>query len=159
MMNMSGKMDLKIEIKSFDQLNNRELYSICALRQEVFVVEQECAYLDADGLDEFALHLFTKDKNELLAYSRILPPGRYYESYSAIGRVVVKKDQRKSGLGRLIMKESVKVAFSKYPDEAIKISAQCYLTSFYESLDFKTSGESYLEDGIPHIAMIKLKNP
>jgi ElaA protein len=140
----------------FDQLSLDQLYAIMALRQEVFVVEQNCPYLDADGKDMDAHHLMGIDeKGQLLAYTRLLPKGISYEKYVSIGRVVTSPKARGTGLGKQLMEESIKQAGQIFPPADLKISAQCYLIKFYESLGFQSIGESYLEDDIPHIAMIK----
>ncbi len=140
----------------FQQLSSAELYAIMALRQEVFVVEQNCPYLDADGKDQQAHHLMGFDKEgRLLAYSRLMPKGLSYPRYTSMGRVLTSTSARGKGLGRGLMRESLKWMEQLYGRDAIKISAQCYLARFYESLGFHTIGEEYLEDDIPHIAMIK----
>ncbi len=140
----------------FDQLSLSQLYAIMALRQEVFIVEQNCPYLDADGKDMDAHHLMGIDeKGQLLAYTRLLPKGIAYEKYVSIGRVVTSPKVRRKGLGKQLMEESIKQAGQIYPPADIKISAQCYLIEFYEALGFQCVGESYLEDDIPHIAMIR----
>jgi ElaA protein len=150
----SEKMKGTFIVKSFSQLSLDELHRIFILRQKVFVVEQDCAYLDADGLDEKAMHLFfLSDDSKLAAYSRILPAGLSYPDHVAIGRVVVDQEFRRAGLGRDIMTEALSYINEYFPAQKIKISAQCYLEAFYQSLGFKQQGESYLEDGIPHIAM------
>ena len=144
--------------KGYFELNADDLYSILQIRQEVFVVEQDCAYLDADGLDQKARHIFIKkDKTkEVLAYARILSPGMMYEEHVAIGRVLVNISHRKKGLGRQIMLSAIEYCQNNYKED-IKISAQTYLNEFYESLGFIAVKGDYLEDGIPHRAMI-LKN-
>lgn len=143
-----------IFIKSFSELTKEELYNILRLRSEVFIVEQNCAYQDIDHKDQFALHVFLKKNNQIIAYTRIFKPNDYFE-YSSIGRVVVLKKERASKIGSQIMSFSIKKIEEIFNETKIKISAQKYLISFYEKLGFKTIGEEYLEDGIPHIAMIK----
>lgn len=143
-----------IFIKSFSDLTKEELYNILSLRSEVFIVEQNCAYQDIDHKDQFALHVFLKKNNQIIAYTRIFKPNDYFE-YSSIGRVVVLKKERASKIGSQIMSFSIKKIEEIFNETKIKISAQKYLISFYEKLGFKAIGEEYLEDGIPHIAMIK----
>ena len=144
---------------SFYQLSLDQLYELMALRQAVFVVEQDCPYLDADGKDQAAYHLLGyNDQGVLVAYTRLLAPGSSYADHAAIGRVVTRASERRTGLGRLLMLESISMVRKLFNSPDIKISAQSYLIKFYESLGFKTIGASYLEDGIPHIAMI-LKMP
>jgi ElaA protein len=145
---------MKIITKTFNELSLKELYSILQLRSEVFVVEQDCVYQDIDGKDDFALHILGMDGEELVAYTRCFKPGDYFEA-AAIGRVIVKEEYRKFGFGHKIMEASVKEIEQLYNTKTIKLSAQQYLTAFYESHGFIQTGEGYLEDGIPHIAMIK----
>lgn len=141
---------------SFAQLSLNQLYEIMVLRQMVFVVEQHCPYLDADGKDQGAYHqLAYNDREELVAYTRLLAPGVSYPGYASIGRVITRVSERGAGLGRTLMQESITGIAEHFGTSRIKISAQCYLTDFYESLGFQTYGGSYLEDGIPHIAMVK----
>ena len=142
--------------KPFYELNLDELYAMMQLRQEVFVVEQDCAYLDADGLDQKAWHLMGwDDKKQLIAYSRLLPKGLSYSEYAAIGRVVTSNKVRGNGVGKQLMGETIKHIKQIFDTSTIKISAQCDLIRFYESFGFFSIGEEYLEDGIPHIAMIR----
>lgn len=143
-----------IFIKPFSDLTKEELYNILSLRSEVFIVEQNCAYQDIDQKDQFALHVFLKKNNQIIAYTRIFKPNDYFE-YSSIGRVVVLKKERASKIGSQIMSFSIKKIEEIFNETKIKISAQKHLISFYEKLGFIAIGEEYLEDGIPHIAMIK----
>jgi len=139
--------------KSFDALTTDELYSILRLRSEIFVVEQNCVYQDMDNKDQLAFHFFCIKNNTIIAYTRLFKPGDYYAE-AAIGRVVVSKFERGYGLGHELIKHSIiktKELFGKTP---IKIGAQTYLKSFYESHGFKKISEEYLEDGIPHIHML-----
>lgn len=140
----------------FDQLTPGELYAIMALRQEVFVVEQNCPYLDADGKDIEAWHLMGRDeRGRLLAYTRLLPEGVSYPGYSSIGRVVSAPAARGTGAGRLVMQRSIALCRHLFGPLPVKIGAQTYLLRFYESLGFQSTGEHYLEDGIPHTSMIR----
>lgn len=145
---------MQIKVKTFQELSLEELYDVLALRSEVFVVEQDCVYQDIDGKDKKALHILGFKDEQLVAYTRCFNKGMYFEDAS-IGRVLVKEDQRKYGYGHVIFEASVKEIQSRYNTDKIKISAQKYLIKFYESHNFKQVGEGYLEDGIPHIAMIK----
>jgi ElaA protein len=141
--------------KPFNQLTVNELYEIMYLRQIVFVVEQNCPYLDADGKDLKSWHLMGRDSesNQLMAYTRLLPKGVAYETEISIGRVVTHPQVRKTGAGRALMVESLKQIRELLPNQPIRIGAQCYLIAFYESFGFQTDGETYMEDGIPHIEM------
>jgi len=145
---------LHIEVKNFEELTLTRLYDILQLRTEVFVVEQDCVYQDIDGKDEKALHILGYHNDKLVAYTRCFAPKIYFEE-AAIGRVVVKASHRNFGFGHEILKASIKAIESNYQTQIIKLSAQQYLTNFYESHHFKQIGEGYLEDGIPHIAMLK----
>lgn len=147
---------LQFSSKPFEALTVYELYDIMALRQEVFVVEQNCPYLDADGKDLHAWHIMGRnEEGDLVAYTRVLPPGVSYEGYASIGRVVSAPEVRRSGAGRLIMEHSLALCRALFgPTPPVKISAQTYLIRFYESFGFRSTGEEYLEDGIPHVAMV-----
>lgn len=126
------------------------------LRQAVFVVEQDCVYLDADGKDQESWHLMgVNSEKELVAYLRILPKGISYQNYPSIGRVLTAEKVRRDGAGKALMQQALIEAERIFPGEAIKISAQTYLNGFYESFGFEPVGEEYLEDGIPHVAMVR----
>lgn len=150
-------MALQIIVKTFEQLIRDELYEILRLRSEVFVVEQDCVYQDIDAKDQKALHVLGWHEDELAAYTRCFPQGAYFEQAS-IGRVVVAQNFRKDGYGQKIMKASIQAIESHYQTKTIKLSAQTYLIKFYTNLGFETTGDEYLEDGIPHIAMIRKAN-
>jgi ElaA protein len=145
---------LEIQIKSFSELSTQELYDLLQLRSEVFVVEQNCVYQDIDKKDQKALHVLGIKNNQLIAYTRLFKPGDYFD-YASIGRVVVAKSQRQYQYGYDIMKASIEAIKKHFKENVIKISAQAYLKGFYNNLGFNEIGEEYLEDDIPHIAMIK----
>lgn len=139
----------------FDQLTPHELYAIMALRQEVFVVEQNCPYLDADGRDQGSWHLMGRDASgKLICYTRLLPQGLAYSDYVSIGRVVSSPSARGTGAGKLLMQRSIDMCRHLFGNQPIKIGAQSYLLKFYETFGFRSTGEEYLEDGIPHTKMI-----
>jgi ElaA protein len=139
--------------KKFDELTPTELYAILQLRNEVFVVEQNCVFQDADGKDEYCYHLMCWDEKKLVAYTRLVPPGISYVE-SSIGRVVNSPSIRGKGLGKDLMLRSIQLTNSLFnADNQIKIGAQLYLKRFYESVGFVQSGDVYLEDGISHIEM------
>lgn len=146
-------MEISWTIKKFNDLSTAELYAIMQLRNEVFVVEQNCVYQDADNKDPSSLHFCGWNGSKLVAYTRIIPPGIAYAEAS-IGRVVTSPAHRKTGLGRLLMGKSIELTLSTFNCTSIKIGAQLYLTQFYSSLGFTQSSQQYLEDGIPHIEMI-----
>jgi len=140
--------------KSFSELTTTELYAILELRSEIFVVEQDCVYQDVDSKDQKALHLFGIKNENLIAYTRVFKPGAYFKNAS-IGRVAVKKKERKFGYGHDLLSYAINIIHSTLNESVIKLSAQTYLKKFYESHGFEKIGSDYLEDGIPHIAMIK----
>jgi ElaA protein len=136
----------------FDQLSLKELYAILRLRSEVFVVEQNCIFLDMDNKDQESWHVTGWSNNELIAYTRLVPPGLAYDEPS-IGRVITAFSVRRSGIGKELMEYSIEKLFSIFGKQPIKIGAQLYLKNFYESLGFCQSSDVYLEDGIAHIEM------
>jgi ElaA protein len=140
--------------KSFDELSITELYDMLQLRAEVFVVEQTCPYQDLDGKDQKAIHLWCTNKGGIIgAYCRVLPAGVSYEEPS-IGRVVTAPDARGMGFGRQLMLNAIEYIKTNWPEQSIRISAQCYLEKFYTSLGFEKVSEPYMEDDIPHIEML-----
>ena len=147
---------IKWIFKKFDDLEPRELYSILQLRNEVFVVEQNCVFQDADNKDQASYHLMGWNNKILVAYARIIPAGVAYELPS-IGRVVTSPVARRNGTGKILMEESIEVIKKLFGNVSIKLGAQLYLKNFYESFGFFQDGDVYLEDNIPHIIM--LRNP
>jgi len=145
---------MEIEVKNFEELSTNELYAILQLRSEVFVVEQDCVYQDIDGKDERALHIMGWENGILVAYTRCFQAGDYFDEAS-IGRVLVRENYRKMGYGHAITKASIEAIKTNFKADKIKLSAQVYLVIFYESHGFKTFGDRYMEDGIPHIAMLR----
>lgn len=146
---------MKWNIKSYTELTKQELYGLLRLRAEVFVVEQDCPYQDVDNKDQFAQHLFAFDQEEIVVYLRIFKAGDYFQEIS-IGRVVVKPTYRSTGLGHQSMKKAITYIEKNNREKSIRISAQTYLKKFYESHGFKQIGEGYLEDGLPHIGMLRI---
>lgn len=145
---------LDFKIKTFQELTTQELYDILQLRSEVFVVEQNCVYQDLDGKDQKALHVMGFKQQKLVAYTRLFNAGLYFDEAS-IGRVIVAKSERQHSYGYDVMKVSIEAIKTYYNQSKIKLSAQCYLKKFYNNLGFHEVGEEYLEDGIPHVAMLK----
>lgn len=139
--------------KSFSELNLYELYEILALRQKVFVVEQDCPYMDADNKDYKAKHLLGFVDNELKAYARLLPAGIQYPNEVSIGRVLTDVSCRKMGIGKALMEKAIEECQNYWQGKKITISAQAYLEDFYNKLGFVSSDNHYLEDGIPHMEM------
>ena len=141
-------------IKRFNELSTQELYTVLQLRAEVFVVEQDCVYQDLDNKDLDAYHVLGVLDTKIVAYARIFKPGDYFLE-SSIGRIVVKKEFRKFQYGYQLVQNSILFIENNIQQNTILISAQSYLTKFYNSLGFTQVGEEYLEDGIPHIKMLK----
>ncbi len=149
-------MQLHWILKSFSQLTVDELYALLRLRNEVFIVEQNCPFSDLDGKDQACHHLlgFEETSGDLLAYTRLVPPGLSYE-HPSIGRVATPLGARRSGKGRELMQRSIREISQLYGPTPIQIGAQLYLRAFYESFGFLLAGEGYLEDGIEHIPMTR----
>jgi ElaA protein len=141
------------QLKPFDALTSGELYSLLALRSDVFVVEQNCVYLDTDGLDSVALHLWLPGTPHALAVARLLPPGSCYAEAS-IGRVATAGRVRRTGLGRALFQRALDEVAQRWPGP-VRIMAQSYLTKFYAEFGFLIQGDEFLEDGIPHFYMRK----
>ena len=148
-------MTLSWTIKPFNELTLTELYTLLRLRVEVFVVEQNCPFQDIDGLDDQAYHLLGYTAaGELAAYARLFDAGISYEQ-AAIGRVAVGLAHRRLGLGQELMQQAVAQCEMLFGVQAIKLGAQLYLKRFYEGFGFVQCSEGYLEDGIPHIPMLR----
>ena len=145
-------MEIQWKIKSFESLSVNELYDILRLRSEIFVVEQNCVYLDPDGKDKLALHLFGEYQGKIVAYSRLFKAGISFD-FASIGRVVVDANYRNKKLGHDLMREAITGIQSHFGESKITIGAQLYLKKFYESHGFVQTSEMYLEDDIPHIEM------
>jgi ElaA protein len=138
--------------KEFGELTASELYALLRLRQDVFVVEQRCAYADLDGLDADAAHLFAVDGERVVAYARLFAPG-VRDPDAVIGRVVTAQSVRRSGIGRALMTRAIEAIAERHGATAIRLGAQKYLQRFYESFGFVRDGEDYIEDDIPHLPM------
>lgn len=149
--------DIHWIIKSFRALDTEEIYDLLKLRVDVFVVEQNCAYHEIDGIDKHpeTLHLIGKDpEGETVSYLRIIPPKLLFKEV-AIGRVVVAKKNRGAGICGTMIRMALDRINHIWPDEDIRIGAQTYLKEFYESHGFCAISDSYLEDGIPHTDMVR----
>lgn len=144
---------MEYNIKAFKELTTGEIYEIMRVRNEVFVVEQNCVYQDCDGKDKKSYHLYYMNDNKVVAYVRILEKGVSYDEVS-IGRVLVSKEYRGKGLSRECMKKAIDFVTNNLKENTIRISAQEYLKEFYRSLGFKEVSEVYLEDNIPHVEMV-----
>lgn len=139
--------------KYFDDLTLHELYAILRLRTEVFIVEQNCAFLDADNKDQFSHHVMGWENDLLAAYARLLPESTAFNEAS-IGRVITSSQMRYKGLGKELMSQSIHRCMALFGKKPIRIGAQLYLKKFYESFGFRQDGDVYVEDGIDHIEMI-----
>lgn len=143
------------KLKAFNELTPYELYTIMQLRNAVFVVEQNCVFQDADNKDQSSYHLMGWQENSLVAYTRLLPKGLSYNNYPSIGRVVTSPLVRNTGIGKKLMEVSINKLYELYGQMPIKIGAQLYLKNFYEGFGFIATEHEYMEDGIPHVEMIK----
>ncbi len=147
---MMSVSDIDWQMVYFDQLNSQTLYHLLQLRSQVFVVEQHCPYLDIDGLDQNAIHILGIHKENVIAYARIVKK----DDHVTIGRVTVAQELRSEGIGKVLMKKAIQTCINDFPQKPILISAQSYLTEFYQKLGFVNQGQFYLEDDIPHQTMI-----
>ena len=149
------KSSIVWKIKPFSKLSTEELYQILQIRQEVFIVEQTCYYLDADGYDQQAVHIWAEKEGEILAYSRVFEPGIKYKEAS-IGRVLTNPNYRKNKLGKILIRFSINTIEARFRTQSIRISAQDYLLHFYSEFGFQDTGKKYLEDDIPHTEMVRV---
>ena len=147
-------MDIEWQWGTLGELPLRRLYSVLALRQAVFVVEQASLYQDLDGLDFDAMHLVGESPTELAAYLRVLGPNTRYQEPS-IGRVVVAPAFRGTGVGRVLFGNGLEYTLGRYPGQAVRIGAQAHLQKYYGSFGFVVDGEPFIEDGIPHVYMLR----
>lgn len=165
-------MDINYRWYKFIELSSHELYAVLRLRQQVFIVEQNCPYLDCDNLDLKAYHLIgwlrTNKNLKPVTYLRLLPPGAQNHSTShaplipgstdqmvAIGRILTHLEIRNKQIGSKIVKLALQKCETHFPGSKVRLSAQKHLVAFYEAIGFKITSEEYLEDGIPHIEMIR----
>ena len=149
-----AEQNFTIYYKPFASLTPYELYAIMRLRNEVFVVEQNCVFQDADNKDQQCQHLMIWDDETLVAYGRLLPGGLMYEEMS-IGRIISSPFYRRSGAGKLLVTRAIEACEALFGNAPIRIGAQLYLTKFYASFGFEEQGDIYLEDGIKHVEMIR----
>ncbi len=144
----------QIILKYFDDLSVQELYDVLQLREEVFQIEQQCIYKDIDNKDKKCFHLMLYKADVLIAYCRLVPKGVSYDMYASIGRVLSNPIYRKDGFGKQLMEHAMQKMSQLFPHLPIKISAQAYLQKFYEQFGFIRVSDEYMEDDIPHIAMV-----
>lgn len=152
---MSSNPNIQWSTKHFSQLTVDELYAILRLRSEVFVVEQNCVFLDMDNNDQIAYHTMGWIGNELIASTRLFDIDQSYPGYQSIGRVVGSPRHRGIGAGKALMNYSIAECERLFGKHPIKIGAQLYLKKFYGELGWEQSGEMYYEDDIEHIPMIR----
>lgn len=145
---------IKFYTKDYEQLTKEELYKILRLRTEVFIVEQNCAYQDIDNKDKKALHILGYKNKKIVAYARVFKPKDYFK-YASIGRVAILSKERNKNYGYKLMEAAIMVINIHFKEYNIAISAQEYLYRFYKNLGFVQIGKPYLEDGIPHIYMLR----
>ena len=143
---------MELVAKFFHELSTTELYEILRVRAEIFVVEQHCPYQDVDGMDQESLHVFYVSEGKILAYLRAFPKPKE-EGTVQMGRVL--SAEHGKGLGGRILREGLLQIREKMNPKRIYIEAQCYATGFYEREGFHICSEEFLEDGIPHVGMIK----
>lgn len=146
--------DVTWRAAAFHELDAREVHDLLRLRQDVFIVEQNCAFAEIDGRDPLAVHLLGFADGVLVACARVFPPGVVARETS-IGRVLTARSVRGIGLGRRLMGEALELAARIAPRAAVRVAAQAHLEAFYASLGFRTAGEPYLEDGIRHLDMVR----
>ena len=149
---------LEWKCKRFEQLDNNQLYDLIKFRVNIFVVEQNCPYPELDEKDRVtdAHHLIAYHNSNIVAYARLLPPGVSYPE-SSVGRFAVDASLRLQGIGSILMNQCLEQIAILWPEHDIKVSAQAHLKKFYQGFNFSQTSESYLEDGIPHIEMLKSK--
>ena len=145
---------MHFEVKKIQELSSVRLFRLLQLRQEVFIVEQNCPYLDADHKDPLAFHVLGYFDDDIHACARILSPGISYEEF-AIGRIITSMKIRRMGFGIELMNFCHQWISEEFGPQAIRISAQCYLEKFYKNLGYEPTGKEYLEDGIPHMEMLR----
>ncbi|GAB3539475.1 GNAT family N-acetyltransferase [Pontibacter brevis] len=141
--------------KSFDALTPHEMYEMLRLRSDVFVVEQNCVFLDQDNKDQKCHHILLYNQHTLVAYARLVPPGVSYPNEMSIGRIVTSPEVRGTGVGKQLMEIAIAECYALYGTGPIKIGAQLYAEKFYNAFGFIQSGEVYDEDGIDHVEMTK----
>ena len=146
-------MNLRFKWSRMEDMTALEVYEVIKARESVFVVEQKCAYQDADGADPQSWHLCVLLNNELAAYARVVEPGIKYKE--PIGRVITLKKFRNLQIGRALVAEAIAFAESNFQGQGIRIGAQAHLHNFYGSLGFQSVGDVYDDDGIPHVEMFK----
>jgi len=144
---------MKFKLKKFSALSVDELYDLLKLRQQIFVLEQNCIYLDTDGVDKDCLHLLGLVHGKIVGYARLIPKGYTYKTAS-IGRVVIDEKHRGNKYAYKLMEKAIELTKEEFKTKKITISAQLYLKEFYQNLGFKTVGDVYLDCDLPHLKMV-----
>lgn len=155
---MSKLPSLQWQWREFEQLTNQQLYDLLKVRQDVFVIEQECFYPDMDGLDQDCLHLLGYDGEQLVGYLRLIPAEIHQSGNVALGRIITLIEKRSAGIGSVMVKLAMEYCRENYPAKHIQLSAQYHLVAFYEKFGFSCISEPYDEDGIMHIDMLYQQN-
>ena len=151
---------MKWNVKKFNQLDINTLYSILKLRSEVFVLEQNCPYLDIDEKDQKALHIFSLDaNNNCIAYGRIFKPNDYYKNYTAITRIVIREKNRNKKLGYELVQKLIDICKENYKEKKIKISAQKHLQKFYEKCGFVFEGDRHAREVLDYAVELPTVHP
>lgn len=145
---------MKIVLKKFTELTSFEVFELLKLRQDVFIIEQDCIYPDIDGFDDKALHLMIFEEEKLIAYSRIFEPGIKFDNSCSVGRIVVSSNSRGSTVGKLLIHKSISYCKQLFPNAPVRIEAQSALENYYKQFGFMTEESSYMVDGINHIKMV-----
>lgn len=145
---------MKKNVSPFHKLTSNQLYDLLKLRQDVFVIEQNCLYQDLDGYDKKAIHFLLYDEDRLAAYSRIFSPDIKYENECSIGRIIVSAEYRGGELGKILITESIEYCIKHYPNNGIRIEAQAALEKYYSKLGFRPDSKVYQVDEIDHLQMV-----
>lgn len=140
-------------IKTWEELSKEELYCLLKLRQEIFVVEQCCPFVDCDDMDQASIHVWAEEEGEMVVYGRIVPSGTEFPELS-VGRFVTAAESRGRGWGRKIVDKCLEEAFQRYGKQRVKITAQWLYADFYGSFGFERAGEEFQLDHIPHVYMV-----
>ena len=151
---MCGSSTIDWTWHCFEQLSNSQLYDLLKIRQDVFIIEQQCIYPDLDGLDINCLHLLGYDSGQLVAYLRLIPADFHPSGNIALGRIISLASKRGLGIGKILMEQAMTYISEQFPHQKIQLSAQFHLLNFYQYFGFNVISEPYDEDGIKHIDML-----
>lgn len=146
--------EIQLIFSSFESLTSEQIEAVFSLRQRIFIIEQQCFYEDIDGSDSRANHLLLYKNNTLAGYLRIFEPGIKFENASSLGRIVVDVPYRGTNVGKKLIKNGIEKSLKLYPKAIIKIEAQAALDKYYHQFGFRSIGDTYIVDDIPHQLMI-----